>query len=61
MALMYRSSSTDQKLAELMVDGNTVICTLTDKTANTCKRIECITVPQAEKLIDKFMSDSNPY
>lgn len=59
MSLLYRSSATNSKVAELVVNSDTVVCVLTDKTTKTAKTITCITVLQAERLIDKFLYPKN--
>lgn len=61
MSLLYRSSATNTKVAELVVDSNTIVCVLTDKIAKTAKTIICMTIPQAEKLIEQFLHSKNPY
>jgi len=61
MSLLYRSSATSTRVAELVVNSNTIVCVLTDKTAKTAKTIICMTIPQAEKLIEQFLHPKNPY
>lgn len=61
MGLLYRSSAIGTKVAELVVNSNTIVCVLTDKTAKTAKTIICMTVHQAEKLIEQFLHSKKPY
>lgn len=61
MSLLYRASATNHKVAELVVNNDNVVCVLTDKISKTAKTVICITVPQAERLIDQFLRPKNPY
>ncbi|MDC3266470.1 hypothetical protein OAU13_00930 [bacterium] len=61
MSLLYRSSATKLKVAELVVNYDNIVCVLTDKTTKTVKTIICLTVPQAERLIEQFLRPKNPY
>jgi hypothetical protein len=60
MSLLYRASATNTKVAELVVNSNDVVCVLTDKMTNTVKTIVCVTVQQAERLIEQFFRSENP-
>lgn len=55
MNLLYRSTSTKFKCAELVVGRDTIICVLTDKVAKRENTLICYTIKHAERIIEQFL------
>jgi hypothetical protein len=61
MSLLYRSSAIGTKVAELVVNSSDIVCVLTDKTSKTAMTVVCMTIPQAERLMEQFLHPKKPY
>ena len=61
MSLLYRASAIGTKVAELVVNSGDIVCVLTDKTSKTAMTIVCMTLPQAERLVEQFLHPKKPY
>ena len=62
MSLIYRATSANNKVADILIEGpNSIVCVLIDKILKTESKIECRTLKQAERLVDDFLRIQKTY
>lgn len=62
MSLLYRSQASSLGIAEIVVvQPNSIQCILTNTVTGTTNKIECLSIKQAEALVDQFMMNLKLY
>jgi hypothetical protein len=56
MSLIYRATSANNKIADILIEGpNNIVCVLIDKILKTENKVQCRNLQQAERLVEQFL------